>query len=638
MRKSSALGAAAVALLCVGVSATQDQTFPTAAVKIWDTAVVVAPSISLGLSPGETVEDAAGLTRHGTGSPTMVSTYANGTHPRGRSGVAYWNPDANVFTWYGKTIGFPSGIAVNRAGPTLPGGPIDPGLDMLPGTLDDQPTAFGPGDVWVAGHQLELLYVHIAGTDMFRSYGMTLPIGDPGGKRAWGLVVDETTGFVYLTEPEQDLIVRLDPATNRTKAFLFGGQPAYLALDRAGNLYTIVSDHDLILRVNRDDTLTMWRVPAANGITPSFRSVPHVGADAGLPGDNPNGMLTADPDGNLWFLETNSNEIGRLSGGADGVIGTADDQVCEFTSLGLLGPQQIAVTGAGPSLQVYFTEGDGNSVSVLTQVEADAAPSPTRVCTTVAAEPFTDVVVFEAAASSFDEKVTPLNTVIIPTVHELAGIGGPATGAAKTADGKLLPPILRFSSMPNPLLSSDGTPLGDAGNGFPSGVTGVYAGDRVAGTYIKGNKHFEVTTRARVVVPTAPLPVVQGRMTGGGRTQASDGRRVHHGIVLHCEPNTTRDDILSVQWENGHKFTLTQVTSRSCTGDAGIAAGEFDTHSGSGSGRYNDAAATVEWTFTDRGNSGDADFARIVIRNAAGIAVLEVSDILDKGDQRARTR
>ena len=639
MTRYSAVAAAAVAALGVSVSGAQDQTFPTAVVKVWDTATGVAPSISLGLTPGESIDDAAGMTRHGTGSPTIVTTYANGTHPRGRSGIAYWNPDANVFSWYGKTLGFPSGVAITGASPTLPGGPIDPGPDMVPGTLDDRPTAFGPGDVWVAGHQLELLYVHLAGTDMFRTYGMTVPIGDPGGKRGWGVTIDETTGFAYLAEPEQGRIARVDPVTGRTKIFLFGGQPAYLAFDRSGNLYTVLSDHDLILRIGRDDAITAWRVPAANGIAPSFREVPHVGADAGVPGDNPNGMLAADAAGDLWFLETNSNEIGRLSGGADGVIGTADDQICEFTAPGLVAPQQIAVTGAGASLQVYFTEGDGNSVSVLTKVEADAAPAPARVCTGVAPTPWLDASVFEAATTFFDEKITPLNTVIVPTVHEVAGTGGPASGNAKTVDGKLLPPILRFSPLPNPLISSDGTALGDAGNGFPSGLTGIYAGDRIAGTYIKGNKHFELTSNAVVAVPAPPPPTIEhGRMTGGGATLASDGRKVNHGLVLHCDADPKRDNVLQVEWDNNHKFVLTAVTASACTDDAAIPTTPFDTHSGRGIGRHDGAAATVEWTFIDGGKGGAQDVARIVIRNAAGIPVLNVSDTLDKGDQRVRTR
>lgn len=267
----------AIALgLCIASTYAQGD-LPRATVRVWDTALAIPPALSLGMTPGESIEDPTGLTRHDTGYPTIVTVYANGSHPRGRSGIAYWNPDANVFTWYGKTLGFPSGVAVNRGGPTVAGGPIDPGPDMLPGTPDDRPTSFGPGDVWVAGHQLELLYVHIAGTDMFRTFGMSNPLGDLGGKRGWGVAVDQATGRAYLAEPEGGRIARVDPVTGRTRIWLFGGSPAYLAFDSAGNLFTTLSAVDAILRIGPDDAGTVWRVPSVNGIAPSFRIVPQIG-------------------------------------------------------------------------------------------------------------------------------------------------------------------------------------------------------------------------------------------------------------------------------------------------------------------------------------------------------------------------
>jgi hypothetical protein len=605
---------------------------PRATVKVWDTGVAIPPALSLGLTPGESIEDPTGLTKHDTGYPTVVTVYANGSHPRGRSGLAYWNPDGNVFSWYGKTIGFPSGVAINRGGPTRPGGPIDPGSDGLPGTLDDRPTSFGPGDVWVAGHQLELLYVHIAGTDMFRTFGMSDPLGNVVGKRAWGVTVDQVTGNVYLTEPEGGRVARLDPVTTRTKVWLFGGAPAYLAIDAAGYLYTTLSASDAVVRIAPDDSATLWRVPNVNGIAPSFRIVPHVAADAGIPGDNANGILTTDADGNVWFLETNSNEVARLSGGADGVLGTADDEICEFTSPGVLAPQQIAVSSSGPALQAYVTEGAGNAVTVLTQAEADLAAAPTRVCTRVPGEAF-PISTFDAATAFFDERIMPLRTPIVPTVHEVLGAGGPASGTTRTADGKLIPPVLRFSPMPNPLLSLDGTALGDAGNGFPSGLTSVYANNRVAGTYLEGNKHFEVTSEA-IVAPSQPSAT---RMTGGGNTFTSNDRRVTHGFVLHCAPVEKRNDVLAVSWEKGHRFHLTTVTARWCSDDPALDTAGFDTHKGRGIGRYDGAPASIEWTFTDGGKPAASDFGEIVIRDGAGRVVLDISGTLWKGDHRVRT-
>jgi len=619
--------------------ASPDGEFPHATVKVWDTAVAIPPSLTLGLTPGESVEDPTGLTGHATSYPTIVTVYANGSHPGGLSGLSYWNPDGNLFAWYGKTLGFPSGVAINRRGPVLAGGPIDPGSDGFLGTPDDRQTSFGPGDVWVAGQQIELVYVHIAGTNMFRTYGVTNPLGGANGKRAWGIEVDETTGRVFVAEPEDGRIARLDPVTGGTKVWLFGGNPAYMTLDSTGRPYSTLSAADAIIRLNSDDTATVWRVPNVNGIAPSFRTVPHAGAQAGAPGDNANGIITADADGNIWFLETNSNEVGRLSGGPDGVLGTADDEICEFTKPGLLNPQQIATTGSGNRLQAYFTEGDGNSVSVLTQVEADLALPPTRVCTPVPAEPFSPIV-FEAAASFFDEKVEPLRTPIVPTVHDVPGLDGSALGTTTTADGKPIPPILRFSPMPNPILSSDGTPIGDAGNGFPSGLTSVYAANRIAGAYLKGNKHFEVTSGAIIAGPSPPSNGTSGRMTGGGSVFTADGRRVTHGFVLQCSPEQKRNNVLQVNWQDGNQFHMESVTAASCSDDPAIepnppGAG-FDTHSGAGTGRYNGAAgATVEWTFTDAGEPGTSDAAQIVIRDAFGITVLDVSGTLRKGNHQA---
>lgn len=623
--------------------ASPDGEFPHATVKVWDTAIAIPPSLILGLTPGESVEDPAGLTGHGTSDPTIVTVHANGSHPGGPSGLSYWNPDGNVFVWYGKSLGFPAGVDINKGGgPVLPGGPTDPGSDGLSGTPDDVPTSFGPGDVWVAGQQIELVYVHMAGTNMFRTYGVTNPVGSGTGPRAWGIEVDETTGHVFIAEPEDGRIVRLNPVTGGTKTWLFGGNPAYMTLDSAGRPYSTLSAVDVVLRVNPDDTTTFWRIPNVNGITSSFRKVPHTGAQAGVPGDNANGIITADADGNIWFLETNSNEVGRLSGGPDGLLGTADDEICEFTKPGLLNPQQIATTGSGNLLQAYFTEGDGNSVSVLTQVEAGLAPPPTRVCTSVPAELFLPTV-FEAATVFFDERVEPLSTPIVPTVHDVPGLDGSASGLTMTADGRPIPPILRFSPMPNPLLSSDGTPIGDAGNGFPSGLTGVYAANRIAGAYLKGNKHFEVTSGAIIAQPSPPPIGAAGRMTGGGSVFTADGKRVTHGFVLQCNPGQKRNDVLQVNWEDGNRFHLESVTAASCSDDPTIEpnppGAAFDTHSGAGTGRYNGAAgATVEWTLTDAGEPGTFDAARIIIKDVFGITVLDVSGTLRRGNHQAHNK
>jgi hypothetical protein len=482
--------------------------FPSAIVKVWDTAAPVG-GIPLGATPGESIEDPAGLTRHGTGAPTVVTVYARSSHPRGPSGVSYWSPDTNTFAWYGKTVGFPGGADINRTGPA----------QSMPSAVFGSVT-FGPGDVWVGGLQFQPLYVHFAGTNRFRTYGTPSPV-TASDARAFGVKVDQRTGDVFVVLPgpqaSEGVLVRVSPlapappGTVVVTDWIVGGVgagPAGITLDSAGRPIITLSGLDIVARVDPgtdgvlgspDDIATFWRVPNRGNIR-SFRTVP--AAVPVLGEENPNAVVTTDAGGDIWFAQSNSNEIGRLSTGPDGILGSPDDVICEYTKSGLANPQQIATTGSGSLLQVYFTEGEGNSVSVLTQAEADLAGAPTRVCATVPAEtaalsPFT------ALAPFFDEEIEPLQTTIVPTVHVVQGRDGTASGTTTTADGALIPPILRFSPMPNPLLSVNGIPTGDAGNGFPSGLTGVYANNRIAGAYLRGNKHFELQSAA-VIAPPRP--------------------------------------------------------------------------------------------------------------------------------------
>lgn len=637
-------------------------------VKVWDTGVAATSGgLSLGLTPGESVDDLTGLTGHGTSFPTIVTLYANSTHPMGPAGLSYWNPDADTFAWYGKTIGYPAGIDLNRAGPreaftsakcTPPAG--------------ESSLAFGPGDVWVAGQQQEVIYAHVAKTDCFRVYGTdTTGVIDMPRDQAWGLKVDDKTGDVFLAAPQSGRLIRLDAPTADVIIWRVGFHPAYVAVDSKGRPYTTLSDPtaDAILRIDpgpdgvfgttipsaipgedptTDDIAMYWRVPYANGITPNFRKVPET-----LETENPNGIIIADAEDNIWFAESNSNEIGRLSGGPDGVLGTPDDVICEFSREGLLNPQQLTVTGTGSSKQVYFSEGAGNSVSILTVAEADAAPPPYRICTNVPPGTFTPGIL-KATTVFYDDMVEPLRTAITPTVHEVptSESGG----------------IERLSPMPNPLISADGIFLGDAGNGFPSGITGVYSSLRIAGAYLRGNKHFEV--RSDTILPPPPppppdpdpAPVLEdcaGRMTGGGKVTNPDGTKVSHGFALRCpctDGTTDQDDgcgkrqkkhdTLQVNWGNGNKFHLEHVTESWCTDDPTINPGrddhhdeseaQFDTHSGKGTGRYNGrSGAKVEWKFTDAGEPGTNDHVTLKIIDAAGQQVLLVSGSLQGGNHQA---
>ncbi len=130
-----------------------------------------------------------------------------------------------------------------------------------------------------------------------------------------------------------------------------------------------------------------------------------------------------------------------------------------------------------------------------------------------------------------------------------------------------------------------------------------------------------------------------GRMTGGGSVLDDNPYRTTHGFELHCSV----DDLpnrLEVNWSSGERFHLTELTSAFCFDHPDIAppppAAGFDTYVGTGTGRYNGiAGATAEWTFTDAGEPGTEDTARIKITNAQGDVVLDVFGPLRKGNHQA---
>ena len=97
-----------------------------------------------------------------------------------------------------------------------------------------------------------------------------------------------------------------------------------------------------------------------------------------------------------------------------------------------------------------------------------------------------------------------------------------------------------------------------------------------------------------------------------------------------------------MNWGNGNKFHLEQLTSANCSLDPSITAehpeSSFNTYQGTGIGRFNGAlGATASWTFTDAGEPGRKDLATIVIKNAAGQVVLSAVGRISNGNQQAHS-
>jgi hypothetical protein len=134
-------------------------------------------------------------------------------------------------------------------------------------------------------------------------------------------------------------------------------------------------------------------------------------------------------------------------------------------------------------------------------------------------------------------------------------------------------------------------------------------------------------------------------MTGGGSIYDTDEiveytGRTTHGMELHCDGRNPNN--LQINWE-GNSFHLTTLTSAICIDDDNINPlpryAEFDTFIGIGEGRVNGVQGfQIFFEFTDAGEGGIADAARITILNVAtGVEVLDIGATLTFGNHQAHT-
>jgi hypothetical protein len=139
-----------------------------------------------------------------------------------------------------------------------------------------------------------------------------------------------------------------------------------------------------------------------------------------------------------------------------------------------------------------------------------------------------------------------------------------------------------------------------------------------------------------------PLLPNKSRMTGGGsfvETAPTPGEEIRHGFTLHCDaalgvqPN-------GLQINTDHmRFHLETITSSGCSDDPTInpnpPGASFDTIHIMGTGRYNGVpGAAIDATFTDAGEPGTADHAKVTI-TVDGSPVLVADSSLTHGDQQA---
>lgn len=137
------------------------------------------------------------------------------------------------------------------------------------------------------------------------------------------------------------------------------------------------------------------------------------------------------------------------------------------------------------------------------------------------------------------------------------------------------------------------------------------------------------------------LPVLNGRMTGGGSVFQASGTRFAHGFVLQCDANRGPNN-LQINWAGGNRFHLTSLTSVLCYDDPNLDEGKplagFDTMEGTGVGEFNGVpGATITFKFTDNGEPGGADLAEFTIDDGVNPPIV-VSNLLDKGNHQAHAQ
>ena len=158
--------------------------------------------------------------------------------------------------------------------------------------------------------------------------------------------------------------------------------------------------------------------------------------------------------------------------------------------------------------------------------------------------------------------------------------------------------------------------------------------DRIS---IGGTPASFIWTAAALSIPYEISPA-KGRMTGGGSVFTDDNARVTLGFEIHCD--LSKPNNLQVNWPDGNKFHMLELTSAICTDDPAInpkpPVAPLDTFTGEGTGRFNGVeGATINFIFVDKGEPGKSDTAWIKIVDSGGQEVQNVSGSMKYGNLQA---
>jgi hypothetical protein len=231
----------------------------------------------------------------------------------------------------------------------------------------------------------------------------------------------------------------------------------------------------------------------------------------------------------------------------------------------------------------------------------------------------------------------------VPMTSEPDGIAfhiNPSFVVTNNTDGTMTRfdfPSNDFTQTPTQTLFASGGSRGDLSQVGPDGcLYATQAKTRFSDGYEDTTKTSIVQICPNFVPPPGVYPAL-GRMTGGGRVLGNE-TTVTHGFELHCNINTTPNN-LEINWGKGNHFHLETLSESACLSDPSLSSNPpeagFNRLIGSASGKYNGLpGATAQFTFTDTGEPGKQDLAKIEI-TVGGMTVLSVSGNLKSGNQQA---
>ena len=297
-----------------------------------------------------------------------------------------------------------------------------------------------------------------------------------------------------------------------------------------------------------------------------------------------------------------SNDAGRIF--------TDDDRAHYFGTAGGISVVK-AINATNPNQPTPAQ--DANNPSSPFALTAGSVPTFTFQVRNLGAQALGSVVlVDDAATDAAGDDFTPA-----PVLQGLYNVGD-------TDRDRLLDPNETW------LYTSAGVYTTKPVQGAHVNVVRVSASNVVTGATVRDDDtaHYVVTALAQG----------DGRMTGGGSVYTDAGTRVTHGFELHSAINFGPNN-LQVNFDR-NSFHLEQLTAIRQFDDPNLnplpRPAYFDTVIGEGLGRFNGQSGYRVWfEFTDNGEPGKKDFARIEIRDPNGNLVLFVAGNLNNGNHQA---